>query len=99
LDIPDDVTSDMHRFHGLWVSLDEDDLDFAGLSGARFFTLAERLVSYDGVVTARVVHYLEEQKKHNPSADAISKGAKVVEGSAAVLASPDLADLFEVVKV
>lgn len=89
----------MHRFHGIWVDLDEDEPDFAGLTGARFFTLAERLVSYDGVVTARVVHYLEEEKKHNPSADAIAKGAKVIEGSTEVLASPDLADMFEVARV
>lgn len=44
-----DVTADFDRFYRRWI--DPEFGDFGGLSGAQFFTRAERLVAYDGAVT------------------------------------------------
>lgn len=63
--------------------------------------MTERLVAYDGVLTARVNTLLEEQRKRNPSAGTLAgqKDVSYLDGSAASLQDPALSGIVEHVEV
>jgi hypothetical protein len=83
------LQADFLRFYR--IVIDPETGDFGGLSGEEFFGFAERLIAYDGVLTARLHNLIEEEKKHDPSAGLLDKpGTQVVE-----LSDPALAGLVE----
>lgn len=95
-----DIEADWWRFYRIWIDLESG--EFGNLSAQRWIEMTERLVAYDGVLTARMNHLLEEQKKRNPSADTLAKGGTevtVLDGSTASLSDPALAGIVEVVQV
>lgn len=69
-----DVEADMLVFYRLEIDIDQD--EYGGLTAERLFSLIERLGAYEGAVAARIALLREEQKKHNPSHQAIEQGAK-----------------------
>lgn len=85
LDLDYDIESDMHRFHRVWIDIDQD--EFGDLSAERLFTLIERLPAYDGALAARIAWLQEEEKKRNPSRDKLGPagGAQQVASTAAGL--------------
>lgn len=93
LELDEDIESDLHRFHGVWVDLDQD--QFAGLSSERLFSLILRLPAYDGALAARVYHMQEEAKKHNPSHSVAQPGAVQNDNVHTLLADPAVAQYFE----
>lgn len=110
LDLDQDIESDMHRFHGVWVDLDKD--EFGGLWAERLFSLIERLPAYDGAVTNRIMQIVRDEEGGGPSPAgwaqpqqlapglAAPPGALQVDSSAAGLRSnPDISGWLEVEQV
>jgi hypothetical protein len=97
LDLDYDIESDLHRFHGLEVDLDED--QYAGLSAERLFGLIERLGAYDGALAGRIHQLVEEQRAQHPSAQALQKpGTTQIDATTADVAE-QLGDWVEISKV
>jgi hypothetical protein len=97
LDLDYDIESDLHRFHGLEVDLDEG--RYAGLSAERLFSMIERLGAYDGALTSRIHQLVEEHKQQNPSAQALRQpGTTQIDASTADVAE-HLGDWVEISKV
>jgi hypothetical protein len=59
LDYLDDLESDFSRFHRV------DDM--YALPAPRFFRLAERLIYFDGVITARARYEAAQQEQEQPA--------------------------------
>lgn len=75
LDLAADVESDMHRFHGVWLDLDDD--DFGGLDARRLITLVERLPAYDGAVAHRIRALLSDSGGPGPGQNTATAGVPV----------------------
>ena len=89
LELAHDVESDLHRFHGVLIDIDQD--AYGGVPAKRLFEWIERLGAYDGAVAARAHALQEEAKKHNPSHATLAKPGTVVTD----VISPHIADLVE----
>lgn len=70
-DLDEDIQSDMHRFHRIWVDLEQE--QYGGLTAERLILLVERLPAYEGAVASRIAWLQEEQKKRNPSRDRLQQ--------------------------
>ena len=98
LDLDYDIESDLHKLHGIWIDISED--QYGEMPAERLFSLIERLPAYDGATAARIHAILEEAKKHNPSAAALARPDTVeMDGTAAALNDPTLAGWVETVQV
>jgi hypothetical protein len=76
LDYLADLESDFSAIHGLRI--DPWAGEWAGLSGPKFFRMAQRLAAYRGVIRARLLAEDEREQRRNDGAVVIPLSAAMV---------------------
>lgn len=95
LELAQDVESDLHRFHGIEVDIEEERFP-RSLPAKRLFEYIERLPAYDGVIAARILAIREQERESNPSRAALARPDTTVKD---FVYNPGVAHLVEYERV